>query len=74
VSDEESPSTLYLKSDSFLLSARARFLSGSSDLLTDVSAFHECLKMRAEKKTQSTIKSFCEEVRDVIFPYNKIHC
>ncbi|KAF8808063.1 P-loop containing nucleoside triphosphate hydrolase protein [Phlegmacium glaucopus] len=41
--------------------ARARFLSGNSDLLTDVSAFHQCLKMRTEKKSQSVIKSFCEE-------------
>ena len=64
---------MYLESDSFLLSARARFLSGNSDLLTDVSAFNECLKMRAEKKAQSTIKSFCEEVRDVILAIIKIN-
>ena len=55
----------------FFIRARAHFLSGNSDLLTDVSAFHECLKMHAENKTQSTIKSFCEEVRNVILPHNK---
>jgi hypothetical protein len=64
-------STFYLESYSFIPSARARFLSGNSDLLTDVSAFHECLKMRAEKKNQNTIKSFCEEVRDGDITHNK---
>jgi len=54
-------------------SARARFLSGNSDLLTDVSAFHQCLKMRSEKKTQNMIKSFCEEVREVL-PHDMTYC
>lgn len=70
MSDEDPSQNLYLESDSFLFRARAHFLSGNSDLLTDVSAFHECLKLRAEKKSQSTIKSFCEEVRDAILSHN----
>ena len=58
--------TLYLDSNSVLHSARARFLTGNSDLLTDMSAFHECLSMRDAKKPQNTIKSFCEEVRQFL--------
>ncbi|KAF4611691.1 hypothetical protein D9613_004209 [Agrocybe pediades] len=41
--------------------ARARFLTADSDLLTDVNAFDTCTKMRVEGKSQSTIRSFCEE-------------
>ena len=72
MSDEDPSQHLVLRVWFVSTSARARFLSGNSDLLTDVSAFHECLKMQTEKKTQSTIKSFCEEVRDIT--HNKIHC
>ncbi|PPQ77039.1 hypothetical protein CVT25_014856 [Psilocybe cyanescens] len=42
-------------------SARSRFFCGESDLLTDVNAFDECMKLRAEGKSQSTIRAFCEE-------------
>ncbi|KAH9486308.1 Putative DEAH-box ATP-dependent helicase [Psilocybe cubensis] len=41
--------------------ARARFLYGDSDLLTDVNAFDECMKLRAEGKSQSTIRAFYDQ-------------
>ena len=43
--------------------ARARFNSENSDLLTDVAAYDECLKLRTEGASQSAIKAFCEQVR-----------
>ncbi|KAF8971676.1 P-loop containing nucleoside triphosphate hydrolase protein [Flammula alnicola] len=41
--------------------ARARFLSGDSDILTDVKAYDECTKLLAEGRGQSAVRSFCEE-------------
>ncbi|KAH9948231.1 P-loop containing nucleoside triphosphate hydrolase protein [Amylocystis lapponica] len=41
--------------------ARARFLKGNSDLLTDINAYAECMRMRSEGKSQSAIRAFCEE-------------
>jgi hypothetical protein len=45
------------------ISARARFATGNSDLLTEMKAFNECVRLRAERKPQSAVKNFCEEVR-----------
>jgi len=42
--------------------ARARFFTGDSDLLTDVKAFDECMKMYSEGHTQAAIRKFCENV------------
>ncbi|KAJ6520085.1 P-loop containing nucleoside triphosphate hydrolase protein [Mycena sanguinolenta] len=41
--------------------ARARFATAGSDLLTDLNAYDSCIKMRAEGKSQSAIRAFCEE-------------
>ncbi|KAF8167397.1 P-loop containing nucleoside triphosphate hydrolase protein [Crassisporium funariophilum] len=41
--------------------ARDRFLTGNSDLLTDVKAYNDCVKMHKEGKSQGAVKSFCEE-------------
>ena len=43
--------------------ARERFATGDSDLLTDLYAYDECARLRAEGKPQRTIKAFCEDVR-----------
>ncbi|KIM88927.1 hypothetical protein PILCRDRAFT_813926 [Piloderma croceum F 1598] len=42
--------------------ARARFATGNSDLLTDLKAYDECVRLRSQGKPPSTIKTFCEEV------------
>ncbi|KAF7337468.1 p-loop containing nucleoside triphosphate hydrolase protein [Mycena sanguinolenta] len=41
--------------------ARARFATAGSDLLTDLNAYDTCIKMRADGKSQSAIRAFCEE-------------
>ncbi|TFK41870.1 P-loop containing nucleoside triphosphate hydrolase protein [Crucibulum laeve] len=41
--------------------ARARFSTGGSDLLTDMKAYDEYLKMHAEGKSHGALRSFCEE-------------
>ncbi|EMD42249.1 hypothetical protein CERSUDRAFT_110776 [Gelatoporia subvermispora B] len=41
--------------------ARSRFIHGNSDLLTDLNAFEECMRLRTEGKSQSAIKNFCDE-------------
>ncbi|KAH9842863.1 P-loop containing nucleoside triphosphate hydrolase protein [Rhodofomes roseus] len=41
--------------------ARARFATGNSDLLTDMHAYDECHRLRDQGKSQSSIRSFCEE-------------
>ncbi|KAF8910089.1 P-loop containing nucleoside triphosphate hydrolase protein [Gymnopilus junonius] len=41
--------------------ARARFLTGDSDLLTDVNAFDQVMKMRSDRNSQSAIRLFCED-------------
>ncbi|PCH34268.1 nucleoside triphosphate hydrolase protein [Wolfiporia cocos MD-104 SS10] len=41
--------------------ARSCFARGNSDLLTDMHAYEECSRLRNEGKSQSAIKSFCEE-------------
>jgi len=41
--------------------ARERFVVGNSDLLTNVNAYDECLRLRSEGASQSAIRSFCEE-------------
>ena len=43
-------------------SARERFGKGNSDLLTDVNAYDECVRRRNEGASQSSMRSFCEEV------------
>ncbi|TFY64181.1 hypothetical protein EVJ58_g2777 [Rhodofomes roseus] len=40
---------------------RARFATGNSDLLTDMHAYDECHRLRDQGKSQSSIRSFCEE-------------
>ncbi|GBE77256.1 Putative DEAH-box ATP-dependent helicase [Sparassis crispa] len=41
--------------------ARARFARGNSDLLTDMTAYDECMRLRSVGKSQSALRSFCEE-------------
>ncbi|OCH95734.1 P-loop containing nucleoside triphosphate hydrolase protein [Obba rivulosa] len=41
--------------------ARARFARGNSDLLTDLHAYEECMRLRSEGKPQNAIKNFCDE-------------
>ncbi|KAJ6575382.1 P-loop containing nucleoside triphosphate hydrolase protein [Mycena capillaripes] len=41
--------------------ARARFATAGSDLLTDLKAYDACNKMRAEGKSHSAVRTFCEE-------------
>ncbi|KAG7099683.1 hypothetical protein E1B28_001507 [Marasmius oreades] len=41
--------------------ARSRFSTGNSDLLTDMHAFNECMRLEREGKPRSAIKQFCEE-------------
>ncbi|KAK0208634.1 P-loop containing nucleoside triphosphate hydrolase protein [Desarmillaria ectypa] len=41
--------------------ARARFREGTSDLLTDVKAYDECMRLQAERKSSGEIRRFCEE-------------
>ena len=46
-----------------VVSARKRFYTADSDLLTDVKAFDECMKMFADGLPQSKIRMFCDDVR-----------
>jgi len=48
-----------------VVSARQRFFAADSDLLTDVKAFDECVRMFSEGQTQKNIRSFCEDVREL---------
>ncbi|CCL98140.1 uncharacterized protein FIBRA_00134 [Fibroporia radiculosa] len=41
--------------------ARAHFATGNSDLLTDLHAYDECMRLRAEGKPNNVIKRFCDE-------------
>ncbi|KAK0456179.1 P-loop containing nucleoside triphosphate hydrolase protein, partial [Armillaria borealis] len=41
--------------------ARARFCEGTSDLLTDLKAYDECMRLQAERKSSGEIRRFCEE-------------
>ncbi|KAF9531893.1 P-loop containing nucleoside triphosphate hydrolase protein [Crepidotus variabilis] len=41
--------------------ARAKFVTGDSDLLTDVKAFDECYAMQQNSQPQGNIRRFCEE-------------
>ncbi|KAI0320072.1 P-loop containing nucleoside triphosphate hydrolase protein [Amylostereum chailletii] len=41
--------------------ARANFATEKSDLLTDVHAYDECLRLRSEGRTAGFVKNFCEE-------------
>jgi len=41
--------------------ARTRFATGNSDLLTDLKAYDESMRLRLEGKSQSAIKAFYEE-------------
>ena len=36
-------------------------MTGNSDLLTDINAFEECVKIQKEGKSSNALKSFCEE-------------
>jgi ATP-dependent RNA helicase DHX57 len=38
-------------------------MTGSSDLLTDVHAYEECLQLRSEGKGEGALRTFCSEVR-----------
>ncbi|KDQ15674.1 hypothetical protein BOTBODRAFT_54555 [Botryobasidium botryosum FD-172 SS1] len=40
--------------------ARARFAMANSDLLTDMKAYHTCIRLRSEGKSNKDIKAFCE--------------
>ncbi|KAF9225566.1 P-loop containing nucleoside triphosphate hydrolase protein [Gyrodon lividus] len=41
--------------------AKLRFNTDNSDLLTDVNAYNKCMRLRSEGKSQSALRSFCEE-------------
>ncbi|KAJ3922223.1 P-loop containing nucleoside triphosphate hydrolase protein [Lentinula edodes] len=41
--------------------ARAQFSKGNSDLLTDMNAFNECLRLTSGGKSQSAVRQFCEK-------------
>ncbi|KAK0481842.1 P-loop containing nucleoside triphosphate hydrolase protein [Armillaria novae-zelandiae] len=41
--------------------ARARFSEGTSDLLTDLKAYDECMRLQAERKSSGEMRRFCEE-------------
>ncbi|KIJ66186.1 hypothetical protein HYDPIDRAFT_174355 [Hydnomerulius pinastri MD-312] len=41
--------------------AKLRFDMDNSDLLTDVNAYNECMRLRSEGKAQSALRNFCEE-------------
>ncbi|KAF8640981.1 hypothetical protein AX17_000627 [Amanita inopinata Kibby_2008] len=41
--------------------ARRRFLAAGSDLLTDVKAYDECMRLRSQDKRPSAISRYCEE-------------
>ncbi|THV01418.1 P-loop containing nucleoside triphosphate hydrolase protein [Dendrothele bispora CBS 962.96] len=41
--------------------AKNRFVKGNSDLLTDLNAYTECMRLSKEQKSQSSIKHFCDE-------------
>ncbi|KAK0465451.1 P-loop containing nucleoside triphosphate hydrolase protein [Desarmillaria tabescens] len=41
--------------------ARARFCEGTSDLLADVKAYDECMRLQAERRSSGEIRRFCEE-------------
>ncbi|KAG7452226.1 P-loop containing nucleoside triphosphate hydrolase protein [Guyanagaster necrorhizus] len=40
--------------------ARARFCEGNSDLLTDLRAYDECMRLQAEGRSSGEIRRFCE--------------
>ncbi|KIJ21992.1 hypothetical protein PAXINDRAFT_159969 [Paxillus involutus ATCC 200175] len=41
--------------------AKLLFDTDHSDLLTDVNAYNKCMRLRSEGKSQSALRSFCEE-------------
>ncbi|KAF8625176.1 hypothetical protein AX15_005488 [Amanita polypyramis BW_CC] len=41
--------------------ARARFAAAGSDLLTDVNAYDQCMRLRSRGESQSAINKFCEQ-------------
>lgn len=45
-----------------VLRARLRFDQHNSDLLTDVYAYQECMRLRSENDSRGGWRSFCEEV------------
>lgn len=45
--------------------ARARFATEASDLLTDVKAYDECARLRADGKP-GAIRAFCEDVGHLV--------
>lgn len=47
--------------DTFILRARLRFDKHNSDLLTDVHAYNECIRLRSDE-SRGTFRHFCEEV------------
>ncbi|KAJ3807294.1 P-loop containing nucleoside triphosphate hydrolase protein [Lentinula aff. lateritia] len=47
------------------IQARARFSKGNSDLLTDMNAFNECLRLTSGGKSQSAVRQFCEKASGI---------
>ncbi|KDQ63105.1 hypothetical protein JAAARDRAFT_119492 [Jaapia argillacea MUCL 33604] len=43
------------------MQARLRFATENSDLLTDVRAFNECIRLRKDGKPQSAVRDFCQQ-------------
>ncbi|KAF8832013.1 hypothetical protein HHX47_DHR1000914 [Lentinula edodes] len=44
---------------------RAQFSKGNSDLLTDMNAFNECLRLTSGGKSQSAVRQFCEKASEI---------
>lgn len=53
--------------------ARARFATGNSDLLTDAKAYEEVMRLRSNGQPQSSLRTFCDTVRILVFhPYSVV--
>jgi hypothetical protein len=52
----------HFTADAPVLRAKLLFDTDHSDLLTDVNAYNKCMRLRSEGKSQSALRSFCEEV------------
>jgi hypothetical protein len=47
-----------------LYRARALFATAGSDLLTDVNAYEQCMRLREQGESISAVNKFCERVSD----------
>lgn len=52
----------FTSAHALVLRARLRFDKHNSDLLTDVQAYNECMRLRSDDESRGSLRSFCEEV------------